>query len=435
MQGDPMKASKQGFRLDWWLCCILALHVILALIYSHVTILKGGPDETAHFIYIRCLALQHEIPGLATTTVQSADSTISHEAHQPPLYYAVMAVPYALLNALGCSVDTIWRVIRAIGAFFGVLWILSVYQLGRQVFGSRRGGLFTAALVALIPTSAYMAGVVSNDIMECAWFGWALVYIVRMVIDRGVDRRLSLLLGLMMGLAVLTKAQGMVLVPIFLMGAIVAYRKDGRFNLKLAGSAVLTVLAAFIVFGGWWLARSYFIYGTVQVESLSHPMLNNLSDIHGKWLVFASAIRDMCIETTGYFWTPYWLVQPFVDQNLYISLVAAIAALCPALFLIRVLIWKGLDLRVFGLLLLTAAGVILSWLRYALFVDFGANLQGRLFLPVASVLAVVFMSAIQPWIKSHKAQNVLFGLVMGAMLVGNIWVIGCVVDYYSLGLG
>lgn len=418
------------------LAIICAVYAALAVAYSLATDLKGGPDETAHFIYIRSLATRHALPEVATVAGNSVESDASHEGHQPPLYYAVMSVPYAVMDRFGASTDTIWRVLRILGIIFGVAWICSAYPLARSVLGTERRGLAAAGFVALIPTAAYMAGVLNNDIMISMWFGWAMVLMVRFLREGDLDRRSAVALGLLIGAAILTKAQGLLLVPIFVLEAVAVWlmgqpRKPGQ-TARVAG----TVLLAAVVVCGWWLTRSLLLYGTLQPQSLYHPALaNGFAEAWRNWPEFVRVARIVCVGTYGYFWTPFWLIQPFVDGGLYTSLVLLLSALPVVGLLMRTLFIRDVDARVLGFLLATAVIVFLSWFRYVMVIDCGANLQGRLFLPVASVVGIVAVAGVQPWLGKRGLRLVAACVIYGGMVAANLLILRCVLAYYALGYG
>lgn len=427
-----MKKKERRSPILVLICVVFA---ILSIAYALVTDPKGGPDETAHFIYIRSLATDHCLPEIASRTGTSLDTKASHEGHQPPLYYAVMAVPYAILHAMGASVATIWHVLRVLGIVFGVVWLCSVYHLARGVLKTERSALAVTAFVALIPTGAYMAGVLNNDTMISMWFGWALVQVVQFLREGALDRKRSIWLGLLIGLAVLTKAQGMLLVPVLLLAGIVAalYGRPG--SIRPAAMAVGTALLAAAVVGGWWLARSLVVHGSLQAQSLSHPLLpNGIADIYGNWGEFLRFSRAVCVDTYGYFWTPFWLVRPFLNASLYTNVLLVLSALPVIGFLARMLLKRDLDSRSMGVLLFAALLMFASWFRYMLMVDFGSNLQGRLFLPIAPVVGIIAVAGLQLWLKG-RAKSAVAVVVYGGMVTANFLILRCIAAYYASGLG
>ena len=83
----------------FWLLGLLALaFVVVTLRYSLETPLFEGSDEPAHFAY--ALSLAHG-PGLPV--LQDNPQRLTSEAHQPPLYYALCALP---VKRLACPRKT-----------------------------------------------------------------------------------------------------------------------------------------------------------------------------------------------------------------------------------------------------------------------------------------------------------------------------------------
>jgi hypothetical protein len=68
------------------------------------------------------------------------------------------------------------------------------------------------------------------------------------------------LLPILTGLTLLTKATGVLLIPIMLLGVVIVAR--GRFGrwVPALGAATLALVATLLV-SGWWLARNYILYG------------------------------------------------------------------------------------------------------------------------------------------------------------------------------
>ena len=240
-------------RLALW--ALLVVFVGLAVAYSTLLPLKFGPDEPAHFIYIRSLATQFRVPPIAHTTTATEDSTESHEGHQPPLFYFAMAGPYAALNAVGVPSDSIWRVLRFLNIALGALWIWMVFRLALLLFRDEKKALWATAFVALIPTSAYMSGVLSNDILESLLFTWALALLLPVFRGESVGARGSVLRGVVIGLAVLAKAQGLALVVMELAAFALAARRTHREKIGEQLRESGTAIGVCLVICGWWFIR------------------------------------------------------------------------------------------------------------------------------------------------------------------------------------
>ena len=312
-----MHSQKTDIRTRRLLTVILIGFAALSLVYSSVTRLKCGPDEPAHFIYIRSLATTFSPPPISPSETHTEDSVATHEGHQPPLYYALMAIPYAILNACGVAGDTIWRILRILGIGIGVFWIYWVYRLALEYFDRQSYALATTAFVALIPNAAYTAGVVNNDVLIALLFTWAMVPILHMLKAENLSTKSAVGLGVVMGFAVLAKAQGLLLILMLLIAAIIIWRKSGLAALKAAAKALGIALGTAVIVSGWWLIRCRLLYGTFMPHSLYNPLLpHGIIDLllvpeHADLLWLCSC------NLYSYFWTPFWLVWKYLTWCYY----------------------------------------------------------------------------------------------------------------------
>ena len=416
-----------------WFVLILVTFGLLALGYSFVTRLKYAPDEPAHYIYIRSLATKHVPPPISHKDTPTEESEATHEGHQPPLYYALMAVFYALLRSQGASDELIWRVLRLLDIPIGLLWISSVYALTREYFGRESRALAATAFVALIPTSSYMAGVINNEMLISLLFTRAMLPMLRYFKTGSMTLRSAVSLGLLIGLASLTKAQGLVLVPLVVLAAFAVCRRERRSGWAEAVRVGLPVLGCALLVSGWWFARCWALYGTPLPHSLNEPMLQ--SGLLELMAVPGSCLFLMLVSTLavyGYFWVPFWLVWPFVSTML--PLIAVTVALTLVVLVgvaLRIRRAPDVDARSLGFLLAAPVLVYAAWLRYVLFVDRWANLQGRLFLSVAAVVGIVWIVGFEGLFRSDRAKRGALAAGLAMMFATNVAVMACAVKLYS----
>jgi hypothetical protein len=412
---------------------IIGLFVVLSLAYSFADRLKLGPDEPAHFIYIRSLAINHTPPDIAHMETYSEDSTSSHEGHQPPLYYAIMAAPYAVLNALGVARDTIWRVLRLMNILLGVVWIYLVYLLSRAFFvksddqpgcPTDKYALASAAFVAVIPTAPYMAAVVNNDILIALLFNWALIPMLAFFRTGGLSAKSAALLGLLMGLAILTKAQGLILVPLIVLAGICACRRTGYKNMGDVVRAIGIALGIAGLVSGWWFIRCQAIYGTPMPHSLYNPVLNgSIVTLFFFPLETIKLFWTMVGNLLGYFWLPYWLVEASLPWQRYSMILSILGLIWLIGIIIRLRRDRNMDLRALCFLLMCPIAICATWIHYVLMTDRGANLQGRLLLPSAAVIAIASILGADGWLKGVKAKKIGFAVGCAIMLMVNIFVL------------
>lgn len=298
---------------------LLLLFLLLGLVYSITTPLFEAPDEVWHYAYVRYLVEEHTLPALTDT-----DSGLYQEVAQPPLYYAVAAlvsgfVPDKDLTELtwhnpgfgyqaGVTVNDNknmlihtereqfpWRgavlairLARFVSLAFGLLTVVAAWGLGREIFHRQPGwALGVPTLVAFTPQFLFISGVVSNDSAAAALSTAALWAIARAV-SRGVTSRRSLTIGLLIGLAALTKTSTLLLIPLAAIALILTlYKQSGNrppasktslseaafITCKRSGvtckrsgvhCSLLVSEAAFIAtafaIGGWWYLRNAILY-------------------------------------------------------------------------------------------------------------------------------------------------------------------------------
>src|ERR1700722_13489370 len=232
---------------------IWACFLIRAFFYCATIPLWEGFDEYAHFDYIRHLALERGLPrrdtrisgevaaslqlaplawtlqdyftdfphvthdaywrlpeeersrrqralaalGRGGAAGQESGALLLYEAQHPPLYYAIMAVPYYLARDWPL-VERVW-LLRILSVTLASLVVPGTYFLGRAVFGDPACGVGAAALVTAMPGVMITLARVSNESLAIALGTAILVAMAR-------PRRNPWMLGVLLGMALLTKA-------------------------------------------------------------------------------------------------------------------------------------------------------------------------------------------------------------------------------------
>lgn len=153
-------------------------------------------------------------------------------ADHPPLYPLLLS----FLGRLGArSVDAQ----RMLGVCAGTATVFAVGLVARQVAG-HRAGIAAAALCAVYPAFVAADGALMSETLFGALVAFCLLLTLRQV-ERPTFRGVALL-GLLAGLAALTRSEGLLLAP--LLGALVLVAAPGR-RAKLAAAfgavAILTI--------------------------------------------------------------------------------------------------------------------------------------------------------------------------------------------------
>jgi hypothetical protein len=295
---------QQGLLTPSWLgyapWVVLAAHSLLAIAYNLATPFGNNgypntPDEGAHFQYVAYVAREWRLPKF------EGYAGVGYEAHQPPLYYFLAAAIYALTGGEGkavrllstaCSAGVVWLVWLTLRRLASERPLLALAGMGFAAFlpmhiaiGSAVGNdaltnlLFAAVLYALLTnlhnaTASTTAPENSNPILKVPPAGrgnradlvppakreepekrdtHASVPLAKRGEPAGGGRLYQLfLLPILTGLTLLTKATGILLIPITLLGVIIiARQQSGRWAPAL-GMATLALVMTLLV-SGWWL--------------------------------------------------------------------------------------------------------------------------------------------------------------------------------------
>jgi hypothetical protein len=195
--------------------------------------------------------------------------------YHPPLYHVLTAGLVHLTDTVRESPSG-QVVYRIIGFLAGIATVWTTYFCARLYFD--RDPVRTSLAVgfaALLPMNLYVSAYVSNESLHATFVGLATLAGYLGLRAKKTQLRHALWVGVGLGLAVLTKFTGLVLVPVF---AIVMAIKIALLERVAKGSVILravamgsttVVVAAGIA--GWFYWRNYRIYGDFIVWNVNLP--------------------------------------------------------------------------------------------------------------------------------------------------------------------
>ncbi len=227
-------------RLAAALAVVVPMAVFAAAsgLYSHLTPLGQAPDEGSHAAYMGLIAHALQLPGPGVP-----------ERQQPPLYYL-----------LGAGVLKLTRynlyAVRDLSVGLGVLTVLFAVLSARLLWPRQPvWWAVTGLLVAMIPQFQFISGSVTDDALADFTAAF-LTYLLIRVLRTPVTARLQLLVGLGLGLAVVSKETDYALAA--LLALVATARWWGRTQLA---AALARVAVPALVVAGWWLGRNTVIFG------------------------------------------------------------------------------------------------------------------------------------------------------------------------------
>ncbi len=443
--------------------CVALAAALNAACWSVVTPPFQVGDEPSHFAYVKQLAetgtpprsvegalsteeavalgALHFVapgrPGLATIATQSEQNVMSRElalaatlprdgsesaavaTAEPPLYYALEAIPYRIAYA-GTVLERL-QLMRLFSALMAGLTALFVYLFVREALPGEPWAWTVAGLgVAVTPLLGFMSGAVNPDAMLYA-VSAALYFCLARAFRRGLTRKLAIGVGAAIAVGLLTKLNFVGLAPGAFAGlAILAWRvsrtsrREAAVRIVLAaGAAIVPVYAAIAV-------------GAVRTHSGPDFLTSNLADFLGKgsfaaklsylWQLylprlpgmvsdFPGILPDRQIWFSGFIGQFGWGEVVFPGWVLSIALIPAAAIL--GLFIRAVyrrraaLRGRTAEICVYALI---AAGVMVmvAWASYKSFPETEASFGQTRYLfpmlaPLGALLALAARGAGRRW--------------------------------------
>src|SRR5215467_8313330 len=264
---------------------LLLASAALLILWSFVVPIFEGPDEPAHWDYVRYLRVNKKLP---------VYSPFSVEANSPPLYYLAIAafanysdIPPRVVwaDATGTAAPILprfyqnsysdyvlyWpiRAVRLATVLISLITIVFCYASGVEATGRESTGLLAAGLVAFLPQFTFRGMNVSNDAMVTAISSVVLYLIVRMI-KRGASVRLVIGCAVAMAAAFLSKATALIL-PIPFAIAVVTEKVNWKQKAKWISALLISLSLA-----APWLIRNQALYGDPLAKKAMYTAVGSL---------------------------------------------------------------------------------------------------------------------------------------------------------------
>lgn len=166
-------------------------------------------------------------------------------ATYPPLYYLITLPFYRFVY----EADILTRLFfsRFSSVIITLFVILVAYKVGLLVFKNRNFGYTLALMTLFFPMTTYVGAGISSDNLHNLLFGIATYFSLR-AIESGFSKYTAFILGIVVGLDLITKPQGYILFPIIALAIIVRWEwKDWRSIF----SSLFYLLTPIILLAGW----------------------------------------------------------------------------------------------------------------------------------------------------------------------------------------
>ena len=234
-------------RRLWPLSLILVLYLVIGALFATRIPAWQSPDEPAHYNYVRQLSQTGVIPiiessdwtpGLVPIGPDNRDvpvARLTYEDHQPALFYALSVPVFRLFNGSLVALRLFALLLSALTVVFTFLTVQIIFPTQGSV------AALAAAFVAFLPQHVHIMASYNNDALSEALLAITVFLCVRLILQSGqyTERhagtsevfrnfgsiRVTLLaLTVVVGLALLTKAQAYLTLPLATISLCMAYR-------------------------------------------------------------------------------------------------------------------------------------------------------------------------------------------------------------------
>ena len=425
---------------------LFVVYFATGLAFTVIFPLGEGPDEPAHFAYVRYVANNRALPVMRS---RLADSD-TPEAFQAPGYYvgaALLAHPFTHAEVeLGQNpafsftdrqvpVPTFyplpahrfpwkgpylgWHLARCISLALGGLTLWLTYRSSSLVFRGRWPPVAAVAFIALNPQFIYLHTIVSNDALATA--AGSLTVYTALLILRSPRARHFALAGASLALAVLAKPSALLILPGLLYALIRGWLSLETKRERLA--AALTVLLIPAIASGWWYIRNLCLYGDLTGMSVAKQALAvNYYPEPIAFRAYLSMLPGMFWQTWQSTWGLFGWLSFALPNWVYVALL--IAHLSAAVGLVGALRRTRPPWPLAVTFAISLGGAMGGFLYYNIETN-SSGWHGRFLFPAMSIVAVSAVAGWR-WLLGRR-DAMLTGLVSVtglALLAGAIgWVI------------
>jgi hypothetical protein len=365
----------------------------------------------------------------------SGRSLLRQEASQPPLYYILGALATFWINTEDAE-ELLWynpqanigkptepgnknvfvhvegfpyrgtalavHMARMVSLLFGTGTVLLTYLIALEVFPGRKSlAIGAAAFNAFIPQFIFISVAVNNDNAANFFCSLALLLIIRLLCKtQNPNDQIPIgslvighwsLLGLVLGLAALSKLNTLGLFP--LMTLTFAFIASRRRSLKFFIQGIAIVLSVAFLVAGWWYIRNWLLYrdptGLKAMFNVVGRREVSLLELLGEM----GGLRVSFWALFGWFSIP---VSPLIYKALdFMSLLAFLGL---GIWFVR---RKGKGKKAPAVLALWSVIVFSSLIRWTSMTE---GTQGRLLFPAISSISILLVLGLSQWIPRGKTS-------------------------------
>jgi hypothetical protein len=263
-----------------------------------------------------------------------------------------------------------------------------------------------------------LSAAINNDIIA-GLTGTALLYICLLVLQDGLHKGVSVWMGIIFGLGVLSKIHLAALAPVIILTLVIAARRQrdpepgkSGWNLWLRSSLIVSCIAG--VMTGWWFVRNWLLYGDLTGMSRLNALWGGRTPDGNFW-----ALQ----QGLPYLWSSLWGRFGYGQIPLPSPFYWIVAVFCVVGILghlrVKSRMISSAVLGVFLLAILLFLGIV----SYYILIQ-PAGAMGRFLFPVFPIFTVLVIAG---WAKFVPSSRLLSGFVVLGMACFSVIAL---VDYW-----
>ncbi len=351
---------------------LLTVGVMIRILTALYLPIFNAPDEEPHYKYIQYLHYHQQLPVAYSAT---GENTNDWEYYQPPLYYLICSFFLFKDPILSFYAIRFFSVV-----LFAVSLIFSnkfLEQTTMAVWQKR----IALVLITFLPTYIFVSSTVNNDNLIIT-LTVSLIYILQKL--HLESKRNALLIGIIVGMAVLTKLSAFVIA--FYTASIYSVnflkKKKVAYIFNLTVVAIVAFLISFPFF-----VRNYSLYANITGPGFVNKLNNSTNNI----------LYEILLALNESSWTFYSVAGIHNDIRAYNWPFGYLLFALLGYGLAHVLMRKcSIHLKVF------AACILLNFLFIVWFGHMYNQAQGRFFLPSLLFISVIITTGLKQIAKNSK---------------------------------
>ena len=462
--GKRRQASKLNppmkLRRLWPLGLILVVYLVVGGLFATRIPAWQSPDEPAHYNYVRQLAQTGAMPiiepsdwtpGLVPIGPDNRSvpvERLTYEDHQPVLFYALSVPVFRLSNGSLVALRLFALLLSSLTVVFTFLTVQTIFPTQTSV------AAFAAAFVAFLPQHVHIMASYNNDALSEALLAITVFLCVRLILqsDQHTSERTDTsevsknfgsvrvtlrALTVVVGLALLTKAQAYLTLPLAIIGLWMAYRNTRTSQVALSanrpgnpastlrmGPAWVVPIVACLIGAPLWL-RNITLYGGLDFLGLQRHNAVVIGQPTTAALIaklgLGGALSKLLRVTFQSFWGQFGWMSITLSDRFYLGFLAftLISASLFGLWWLRTQSQKAhtpAQNKALTLLACLAGMTVLAFAWYNL--QFEQH-QGRYLYPalisIATAISLGWHFTVRKFLVLHNWLWLIFTIVFAAM--------------------